>query len=70
MTLPDEFEFEFENVICTDLLLRDHKSSSTVLEIYVLEIRGLFDKELRAKLMVLKQQFESSEFELTKFDCI
>ena len=25
----DEFEFEFEKVICTHLLLRDHKISST-----------------------------------------
>jgi hypothetical protein len=58
LTLPDEFEFEFANVICTDLLLQNHKSSSTVLEIDVLEIRGLFDRELRVKLMVLKQQFE------------
>jgi len=25
----DEFVFEFENVMCTDLLLRDPKNSST-----------------------------------------
>ena len=31
----DEFEFEFEMVICTDLLLQDHKHSSTVREIRV-----------------------------------
>jgi len=31
----EEFEFEFENVICTDLLSRDHKNSSTVREIGV-----------------------------------
>jgi hypothetical protein len=29
----DEFEVEFEMVICTNLLLRDHKNSSTVREI-------------------------------------
>ena len=34
----DEFEFEFEMVIWTDLLLQDHKNSSTVREIDVLEI--------------------------------
>ena len=32
-TLPDEFEFE--KVICTYILLRDHKNSSTVREIDV-----------------------------------
>jgi hypothetical protein len=37
----DEFVFEFEKVICTDLLLRDHKNSSTVREIEVLAIYGI-----------------------------
>ena len=37
----DEFVFEFEKVICTDLLLRDHKNSSTVREIDVLAIYGI-----------------------------
>jgi len=31
----DEFEVEFEMVICTDLLLQDHKHSLTVREIRV-----------------------------------
>ena len=35
----DEFEFEFEKVICSDLLLRDHTNSLTVQEIDVREIR-------------------------------
>jgi hypothetical protein len=43
-----EFEFEFEKVICTYLLLPDHKNSLTVWEIDVQEIGGLFDKELMA----------------------
>jgi hypothetical protein len=30
-----EFEFEFEKVICTDLLIWGHKNSSTVREIGV-----------------------------------
>ena len=30
-----EFEFDFEKVICTDLLLQDHKNSLTVQEIEV-----------------------------------
>ena len=34
----DEFVFECEKVICTDLLLRDHKNGSTVREIDVLAI--------------------------------
>ena len=28
----DEFEFEFEKVICTDLLLWDHQNRSAVFE--------------------------------------
>ena len=64
----DEFEFMFEKVIFTDLLLEDHKNSLTV--------QGLFDKEFTAKLMGLKKQFEQSmvfepsEFELAKFHFI
>jgi hypothetical protein len=34
----DEFEFEFDRIICTDLLLRDHENSSTVWKIDVWEI--------------------------------
>jgi hypothetical protein len=34
----DEFEFEFEMVIWTDLLLHDHKNSMIVREIDVWEI--------------------------------
>jgi hypothetical protein len=34
----DEFEFEFEMVIWTDLLLQDHKNSMIVREIDVWEI--------------------------------
>jgi len=37
--ISDEFEFAFEMIICTDLLLRDHKNSLTVREIDVPEIR-------------------------------
>ena len=64
----DEFEFMFEKVIFTDLLLGDHQNSLTV--------QGLFDKEFTAKLMGLKKQFEQSmvfepsEFELAKFHFI
>jgi len=39
LTRLHEFEFEFEKVICTDLLLRDHKNSSTAQKIDVQEIR-------------------------------
>ena len=35
----DEFEVKFEMVIGTNLLLRNHKNSSTVREIDVREIR-------------------------------
>ena len=35
----DEFEFKLEKVICTDLLLWDHKNSSTVREIDVRKVR-------------------------------
>jgi hypothetical protein len=38
----DEFEVELEMVICTNLLLRDHKNSSTVREIDVWEIRFIW----------------------------
>jgi hypothetical protein len=30
-----QFEFEFEKVMCTDLLLRNHKNSLTVREISI-----------------------------------
>jgi len=33
--IADEFEFEFEREIGTDLLLQDHKNSSSVREIGV-----------------------------------
>jgi len=64
----DEFQLEFEMVVCTDLLLLDHKNSS--------RNQGLFDDELTAKLTGLKRQFERSmvfeafEFELAKCHCI
>jgi hypothetical protein len=67
----DEFEFMFEKVIFTDLLLGDHKNNLTVSR-----NQGLFDKEFTAKLMGLKKQFEQSmvfepsEFELAKFHFI
>ena len=49
--ISDEFEFEFEKVICTDLLLWDHKNSSTVRKIrFILQA----DKELKAELKGLK----------------
>jgi hypothetical protein len=35
----DEFDFKLEKVICTDLLLRDHKNSLTVREIDVRKVR-------------------------------
>jgi hypothetical protein len=35
----DEFEFELEKVICSDLLLRDHQNILAVQEIDVREIR-------------------------------
>ena len=34
----DEFEFEFEKVICTDLLLKDHNNGLTVGEIDASEV--------------------------------
>ena len=33
MTLSDEFEFEFAKVICTYILLRDHKNNLILQEI-------------------------------------
>ena len=57
----DEFELEFEMVIWTDLLLWDHKNSST---------RVYLTRSLTATLMGLKNNleqsmiFEPSEFEL------
>jgi len=33
-------EFKFEKVICTDLLLQDHKNSLTVQEIWVYSKRN------------------------------
>ena len=44
LTLPAELEFEIEIVISTDLLLRNHKNSLTVREIYVQEIRRFLRK--------------------------
>jgi hypothetical protein len=35
LDISDEFEFEFEKVHCTNLLLRDHQNSLTVREIDV-----------------------------------
>ena len=46
----NEFEFVFENVICTNLLLRDHKK-----QFDCSSILGLFDKELTSKLTGLKK---------------
>ena len=40
----NEFEFEFGKVICIDLLLEDHKNSSTVWEIDVWEIVVYFTR--------------------------
>jgi hypothetical protein len=71
----DEFEFEFEMVICTDLLLQDHKHSSTVREIRVYLTRTLKFKEFKIDRTLKKQLKQSmvfvpSEFELAKFHCI
>ena len=54
MTLLDELKFEFEKVICTDLLLPDHKNS-LISRNWCSRNLDLFDKELMAKLTGLKK---------------
>ena len=50
-------ELEFEKVIFTYLLLRDHKIVR-LFEKFMFENRGLFDKELTVKFTELKTVLE------------